>query len=233
MYIDKDSVVNKTSLDLINKVAICNICTGIIYNPVQCQECDNCFCKVCIDDWFCKSKSCPFKCGSNSFKDSRLAKSILSDLVIKCPLGCPKEIDYGKIEFHLNECEKNYVNCYNCNSKVPKSMISDKYLKALKDENEELKKQIEILKKENDFLKTTNKLNEGISNINKSENNNLKSTPYHEHSLKMTSWNNKNLKAYINGWICNICRNKFNKTVDNFYCRVCNFDLCELCVKKK
>ena len=45
MYNDISLVINKGILDVIKEVAICPICKGVISNPVQCSECENCFCK--------------------------------------------------------------------------------------------------------------------------------------------------------------------------------------------
>jgi hypothetical protein len=233
MFIDKDCVVNKTSLELLNKIALCTICTGILFDPVQCQTCENCFCKGCINSWLKKSQSCPFKCGSTVYKDSRLVKTILSELIIKCPLDCSNEIKYENIESHFNQCEKNIINCPTCNSRVlNSSIVENKKVKELENE-------VAALKKENDKLKLMcsqlKELNTNMSQLKLTESQNVPNsvkTKYHEHTLVMTSYKNKGHPGYYGGWICNICRKNYGPTISNLYCKTCQFDLCDDCYKK-
>ena len=51
MYIDPDLVLNKENYKIIEANAVCSICSGIIISPVQCLDCENCFCEFCIEDW--------------------------------------------------------------------------------------------------------------------------------------------------------------------------------------
>ena len=94
MYIDPDLVINKENFKLIEYNVVCSICNGIVVSPVQCLECENCFCQSCIEEWKKKQgkDSCPFRCKNPSFRNSRLIKDILSNLKFKCKNGCNQEI---------------------------------------------------------------------------------------------------------------------------------------------
>ena len=56
MFVDPESVTNKNEFKIIESNAICPICHGIIVSPIQCTECQNCFCSDCIKSWINKKK---------------------------------------------------------------------------------------------------------------------------------------------------------------------------------
>lgn len=173
-FIDISDVVNLHSFENIKQFAVCSICTGILINPVQCVSCENCFCKSCISDWLSKSKSCPFKCKHTSFKESRLIKSLLEPLIVKCPNDCNAEVKYEDLQAHEQTCPKNLTNCPLCDSKINKIKLREidpddpnhinKVLKensTLKSENEFLRKkhmELEVLIKFNNMSLETNKV---------------------------------------------------------------------------
>ena len=52
----------------------------------------------------------------------------------------------------------------------------------------------------------------------------------HKHELV---FNDNLMKGYgLNGWICDICRKNFPYTVSNFFCALCGFDACDVCINK-
>ena len=105
--IDKSDIVNKEEFKVIESFITCPICCGIINEPFQCEECENCFCKDCIDNWSKKSKTCPFKCENAIYKKSKLAKRILNILKVKCKNGCGETINYGDLTEHYDiKCSK-------------------------------------------------------------------------------------------------------------------------------
>lgn len=107
IYIDTEDIVNKEIFDVIRDVAVCNICYGLLLDPVQCIECDNCFCKGCIKSWREFNECCPYKC-EEDLKESRLTKRILSRLIIKCA-NCSEEIPYSNLVEHYNKCKKPHL----------------------------------------------------------------------------------------------------------------------------
>jgi hypothetical protein len=51
----------------------------------------------------------------------------------------------------------------------------------------------------------------------------------HDHHLKYVNYKDKKSSAYSGGWICNTCSKRFSANVDNLYCGICNFDICQDC----
>ena len=45
--------------------------------------------------------------------------------------------------------------------------------------------------------------------------------------LKFVGYKDKSSPAYAGGWICNICKKHFSSKIQNFYCDICNFDICQ------
>ena len=110
MYIEPNNIINKEQYETIKQFSICGICKGILYEPYQCQQCENGFCKKCLDTWEKESKTCPYKCEWPSFKESRLLRNMLSVLKFKCDNGCDAAIPYEELFHHYDySCSKiNY-----------------------------------------------------------------------------------------------------------------------------
>ena len=101
--IDVETCLNKPLLEALDEIANCNICKNIVCNPMECNKCEHCFCKTCIDNWLSQSHSCPFKCNGMSFKESRMARSMLGSLIFKC-VRCGEVIKYENCESHFSSC---------------------------------------------------------------------------------------------------------------------------------
>ena len=121
MYNDISLVINKGILDVIKEVAICPICKGVISNPVQCSECENCFCKYCAYEIKRKGEGCPFECTTFLLKKSKLLLKLLLQLNFTCSRKCnSNSIPYGDIEEHyynkcslrLKEGDESYMTQY-------------------------------------------------------------------------------------------------------------------------
>ena len=54
----------------------------------------------------------------------------------------------------------------------------------------------------------------------------------HNHILEYSDFYGKNESYKRVDWICNLCNNKFNKYIPNFYCDRCCFDVCDKCFIK-
>ena len=217
--IDKSDIINKEEFKVIESLITCPICCEVIYEPFQCENCENCFCKDCINNWSKKSKTCPFKCENAIYKESKLAKRILGILKVKCKNGCGEIINYSDIPDHYD------IKC----SKID---FKKKYF--------ELKKKYDLLEKSfitNSSLKSSNNINNNSINIiNNNENNNnidrsneeinsqlnFKSK-YHIHKLCL-------VKTERLGWQCDICKRELSSEVKSYSCTLCDFDLCQDCV---
>ena len=80
------------------------------------------------------------------------------------------------------------------------------------------------------------------NNINIIKNFSLKSSNYlgysvyiteHKHKLIYTDYLGKSLNYGKKDWLCAICGNKYNYDLNNFYCDLCEYDVCENCYEKK
>ena len=138
MFLDENDIINKNDFEKIEDKAICSICNGIIFEPVECINCNNCFCNSCIEKWNKQNKTCPFKCTNFKFRKCEKMNNLLSILIFKCKNGCNEKIPYLELNEH---CKKN---CVNQSYKI-------KYL--------ELKKKVNKLKNENNALKNHNEIN--------------------------------------------------------------------------
>ena len=206
MYIEPDLVINKDIFKSLGSNALCSICGGIINEPVQCLDCENSFCKTCIQEWIHQKgeNSCPFRCINPSFKNSRVIKNLLLNLIFKCKNGCYMQIPYLELEAHYSE-------------KCPKIQID------FKQKYYEYKHKYEdLLKKYNELEKIIQGNNlHGLPGIN-NKCNNFRSK-YHIHYLYDKTNDNGN-------WICDICQNYYNKNREGrFRCTNCDFDICLKC----
>lgn len=46
--IDCDRVVNQ---QIVSNDIKCNICHGVLMNPLECNSCESCFCMNCLQKW--------------------------------------------------------------------------------------------------------------------------------------------------------------------------------------
>jgi hypothetical protein len=66
----------------------CMIYTKLVMDPLQCEKCENLFCKKCIVGWQRTSKVCSVSCINSQFKEpGRMAKNMLGKLIFLCPSG--------------------------------------------------------------------------------------------------------------------------------------------------
>ena len=141
---NENSILNKEYYKSIEKILKCSICLEIVYEPLQCQTCQNSFCKKCIENWRKQSNSninCPFKCVNSNFVKSLIISQLLSGLKYKCK--CEKEILYDDFQKHLDlECIKNNYQKKYINLKKEYDKIYDYFSKNSLFE----KKQNEIVK---------------------------------------------------------------------------------------
>jgi len=102
---------------------ICKICTYIIYDPYECENCGIPYCKECITKWERISNQCPVKCDSvMRIKPAhRFIKKMLGELKIKCQNeACQTVTEISRMEYHLKECEYATLKCENegCGEKI-------------------------------------------------------------------------------------------------------------------
>lgn len=117
IYLGSDLVIKSNQKDVISYLC-CQICTGIVTNPVECSSCDKCFCSGCITKWLIQKDICPHCRGG--FVKRNLHRSlldILNNLFLKCPKNeCDYENYYEQVMNHLrHECNYMQIQCpYGC-----------------------------------------------------------------------------------------------------------------------
>ena len=89
----------------------CPLCLGILINPVMCMNCQNVYCKKCVDSWSKKDDKCPNRCTNPNYQRSLSKNEILSKLKFQCN-GCKKEIQYENVENHKNICCSELLDTY-------------------------------------------------------------------------------------------------------------------------
>jgi hypothetical protein len=221
-HISVDKIINKNEFKILGDNTICSICQEVFYEPVQCQSCQNCFCKECILSWMKKSKACPFKCEKPEYKENRFVNNILSILKFKCDNGCDKEIQYSEITKHYEEdCVKiNFKEKYFeiLNLMAPFSHIHPLNVILYKSSNYKCDLCIRVLKSQ--FGLGCRNCNFDICKkcINKINKKNL-----HQHSLELV----------IDNFKCIICEKQY-KSRKSFSCSKCkNCFICFDCAINK
>lgn len=89
----------------------CPLCLGILINPVMCMNCQNVYCKKCVDSWSKKDDKCPNRCTNPNYQRSLSKNEILSKLKFQCN-GCKKEIQYENVENHKKICCSELLDTY-------------------------------------------------------------------------------------------------------------------------
>ena len=85
---------------------ICPLCNEILKQPYMCNECQNVYCKKCLEN-HSNLKKCPNDNKKTKFKFSKDRNEILSRLKYKCK-NCSEIVAQSDIDKHLKE---------NCNHK--------------------------------------------------------------------------------------------------------------------
>ena len=211
--LEPQNVVNKEILYTLKESAFCCICQNILWDPVECNKCENCLCKSCKNSWLIQSDTCPYKCQNSFFKPCRKIRALLSKLYFKCK--CGEIIKYENLSTH---------SCKNI-SKNKKLSKFDKYdevesechehiLTIVKD-FEMIKKYFEDNKKEEENENTIEMESVSESNIDFLKNN--KDDKF------------ANIKYF---WTCDLCSKNFGYNIKSAFCSKCQFFICVDCINQ-
>ena len=191
--IDLARLINKDYLTPLGDFYKCSICSKIMINPTDCENCGHSFCYECIS----KTK-CPFGCEKKNLKPaSNGITNLLNNLKFKCSNeGCKEVINYIDVKTHENlclfqkmicpnkecgeqvlkkdlekhikeECKYTMINCENCEYKFPRNQISEHEKMC------NLAYQSFNSSNSNIYNSTENIMNDKENNNKKNENNNL------------------------------------------------------------
>jgi len=102
-----EDIYNKNEAANMKDLLTCPICLNILISPVQCNICNKCFCKMCIDNYANSKNVCPFRCENPLYNPNKFVDNVLAILKFKCSNGCDKIIKYEELEKHYQEdCDK-------------------------------------------------------------------------------------------------------------------------------
>ena len=102
-----EDIYNKNETANMKDLLTCPICLNILMFPVQCNKCNKCFCKMCIDNYANSKSICPFKCDNPLYNPNKFVENVLAILQFKCKNGCDKIIKYEELQKHYQEdCDK-------------------------------------------------------------------------------------------------------------------------------
>ena len=110
-YINEETIIKNETFNSFPELIICQICQCIMLEPVMCMNCQNFFCKNCIDGWKSKSGICPNRCENPIFKSVIEKNRLITKMKFKCTKGCGAEILFDDIKNHYNSnCLENIKN---------------------------------------------------------------------------------------------------------------------------
>lgn len=89
-------------IEFIRKHFICRICSGVLYNPKQCSECEEDFCEDCFTEYLREKKLCINSCSiTNPVKTHPSVINLLEKLTFRCMFNSKEIISYTEIERHI------------------------------------------------------------------------------------------------------------------------------------
>ena len=104
-YINDDTIVKNEIYLVFQELLNCPICSNILINPYMCMNCQNVYCRKCIEEWSKRNNKCPNRCDNPNYKRSLEKSKTLSKLKFKCQ-KCGTNFLYDEIKKHSDECKK-------------------------------------------------------------------------------------------------------------------------------
>ena len=124
-YVNEDTIIKNETFESFQELIICPICECIMIEPVMCLNCQNNYCKKCIEDWKKKSTSCPNRCENPIYKNVIGKNRLISKFKFKCIKGCGEEILFDDIQKHYSSnCLENKLK--NSNMDINKEKEKEK-----------------------------------------------------------------------------------------------------------
>ena len=151
-YVNEETIIKNEKYESFKELIYCPICECLMIEPVMCLDCQNNYCKNCIEKWKAKEGSCPNRCGNPIFKNVIGKNRLISKFNFKCIKGCGAEIPFNDITAHYNS------NCLNNNSNAAKNTDKPK--------NEKSSKMTKLTKEQTAKLRKNKKLDHMSSKIN-------------------------------------------------------------------
>ena len=102
-YINDETIIKNEVYLAFQDSITCPICQNILISPYMCMNCQNVYCKKCIDDWSKRDNKCPNRCENPNYRKSIEKNNALSKLKFKCK-KCEMELLYDQVQSHVDTC---------------------------------------------------------------------------------------------------------------------------------
>ena len=107
-YFSDDCVVEDTLYISLKDLITCPLCSKIFKEPYMCNECQQVYCKKCLQQ-DSKLKICPKEKKRSTFSLSKNKNELVSKIKYRCK-NCLEEVIQSDIKAHLTKsCEHNEV----------------------------------------------------------------------------------------------------------------------------
>ena len=107
-YFSDDCVVEDTLYISLKDLITCPLCSKIFKEPYMCNECQQVYCKKCLQQ-DSKLKICPKEKKRSTFSLSKNKNELVSQIKYRCK-NCLEEVIQSDIKAHLKKsCEHNEV----------------------------------------------------------------------------------------------------------------------------
>ena len=107
-YFSDDCIVEDPLYIAVKDLLDCPLCKKILKEPYICNECQNAYCKKCLEK-YSNLKKCPFDNKKTKFNFFIDRNELLSKLKYKCK-NCSEIVAQNDIEKHLKEnCDHNEI----------------------------------------------------------------------------------------------------------------------------
>jgi hypothetical protein len=127
-YINENNLIKDEAYKRLGCSIKCPICIDIIIEPMQCEKCNNLFCKKCLESWSRVDKRCPNRCKNPNYKKNSEKEALFSQLNFNCK-KCKKIIKYSEMKRHYYlKCgtEKSKIKLYDLEKAMPIKGIFEK-----------------------------------------------------------------------------------------------------------
>lgn len=140
-YINDDCLIEDENYLAFKSLILCQLCKKILKNPMICINCQNSFCKKCLDNWCENYAKCPKNCQNPNYQKNTDKLALLSLIKYKCR-NCKSEVKYNDVQSHLNSgCGKIENECKLSEiiyKKKKLKKLTDDEIKAIKDNKKEI-----------------------------------------------------------------------------------------------
>ena len=135
-YVNEETIVKNEKYESFKENIYCPICECLMIEPIMCFNCQNYFCKKCVEDWKGKNNNtCPNSCPNPVLKEVIGKNRLIAKFKFKCIKGCGAEIPFEEINNHYkSNCIKEKKENENSNKEnkikiLTKEEMSKKNLK--------------------------------------------------------------------------------------------------------